>query len=279
MDNLISIYITTCNRAAKLPRAVRSAMEQSYKNIEILICDDASTDNTEEVIQELMKEDRRIKYFKNEQNMGACYSRNVCINNACGKYITGLDDDDAFTTERLKVFLNYWEDQYSFISANFYEVSGNISTIRYERSTDKIHSYKELLFDNIASNQIFTETHKLRSINGFDTRVKRLQDWDTWLRLAYNKGNFLSLKDSTYIMYHDHHSMESRVSQNSSFTTALTELGKRNKEIYGEKNHKILQYLIKYHANTLSLSEAVKWAFYQKNGHYLIKYLKNIFNW
>lgn len=275
MDSLITIYITTCNRADKLPRAVRSAMRQSYENIEILICDDASTDNTEDVVQELIKEDNRIKYYKNKKNMGACYSRNICIANANGKFITGLDDDDEFTTDRLNIFLKYWEKHYSFISANFHEVFPEGAVIRYKRSTPNFYSYKALLFDNIASNQIFTETEKLRSINGFDTRAKRLQDWDTWLRLAYNNGDFLCLSESTYIMHHDHLPMESRVSKNISFATALMELGERNKNIYGKRKYKMLQYLIKFHSNNLSLIEALKLSFFQKNKQILLKYLKN----
>ncbi|HHS9996570.1 TPA: glycosyltransferase family 2 protein, partial [Klebsiella pneumoniae] len=90
---LVSVYITTCNRLDKLKRAVRSVQEQTFENIEILICDDASTDGTEKYVQELIREDNRIRYFRNQTSKGACAARNLGIFNAKGQYITGLDDD------------------------------------------------------------------------------------------------------------------------------------------------------------------------------------------
>ncbi|MCE9814624.1 glycosyltransferase family 2 protein, partial [Raoultella ornithinolytica] len=118
----VSVYITTYNRCDRLFRAINSVIKQTYNDFEILVCDDASTDNTETMMTELVKHDNRVRYFRNSTNMGACYSRNVGINNATGKFITGLDDDDEFTDDRLNLFINKWDDKYSFLCANFFEV-------------------------------------------------------------------------------------------------------------------------------------------------------------
>lgn len=270
----VSVYITTYNRCDRLFRAINSVIKQTYNDFEILVCDDASTDNTETMMTELVKHDNRVRYFRNSTNMGACYSRNVGINNATGKFITGLDDDDEFTDDRLNLFINKWDDKYSFLCANFFEVYPDKKFKHYIDSQERAYNHRNLLYKNIASNQIFTTTEKLRSINGFDKDVKRLQDWDTWLRLAYKHGDFLRLSDATYLMHHDHIINDIRVSTSYSFTNALRELGIRNRSIYGKDEYKCLQYLLSYYDRKLSFIDSVKWGCYQKNVKNILRYFK-----
>ncbi|MCP6324099.1 glycosyltransferase, partial [Klebsiella pneumoniae] len=77
-----------------------------YKNLEIIVVDDFSRDETSQYVKQKCNEDKRIIYVRNEKNMGACYSRNIAIQMAKGKYITGLDDDDYFLPERVLDFHN-----------------------------------------------------------------------------------------------------------------------------------------------------------------------------
>lgn len=99
IDELISIYIPTHNRIELLKKAINSVLEQTYTNWELIVVNDASTDNTEEYLKKISSSDSRIRYFTNETPKGACYSRNIAIKNSSGKYITGLDDDDVFTKD------------------------------------------------------------------------------------------------------------------------------------------------------------------------------------
>ncbi|WP_137468966.1 glycosyltransferase family 2 protein, partial [Escherichia coli] len=87
----VSIYISTYNRVNKLKRAIFSVLKQDYTNIEIIVCDDASNDGTEEFMNDLVKFDNRVLYIRNTSNLGACATRNNAINVATGKFITGLD--------------------------------------------------------------------------------------------------------------------------------------------------------------------------------------------
>lgn len=274
MSDKISVYITTHNREKKIIRAVNSVLNQTYQNFEILICDDASTDNTTQVVSALMAKDNRIKYFKNTKNQGACFSRNVCINSATGKFITGLDDDDEFTYSRLETFLASWSNEYSFICSNFLEVYPDKKIKHYPVDDTITFTYRDLLFQNVASNQIFTTTKKIRSINGFDHKVRRLQDWDTWLRLSYAHGKFLRLKSSTYLMNHDHSAVESRVSKAYPFISALRDLGERNRDIYGDESFKCLMFLLKYYERKLSLWDSCRWMCYQKDIRNILRYFK-----
>lgn len=105
MDNnpLVSIIIPTYNRAKYIKKAIHSCLNQSYKNIEVLIIDDCSPDNTKEVIESI--KDDRIKYFKNEKNSWPCVSRNNGIKFSKGNYINFLDDDDELLPEKIELQL------------------------------------------------------------------------------------------------------------------------------------------------------------------------------
>jgi hypothetical protein len=146
---------------------------------------------------------------------------------------------------------------------------------RYIDNNDLIHykcnskdfvvlSYKDLLFDNTASNQIFTLTTRLQEIGGFDKRVKRLQDWDTWLRLSFKFGGFIRFNKATYIMHHDHLSGELRVSQNEKITKSLLDLVLRNKKIYSDDDFLFMNFIIDQKNNNASLYDSIYWTYKKK---------------
>jgi glycosyltransferase involved in cell wall biosynthesis len=88
----VSVIIITYNRADLLSRAINSVLFQDYQDFELLIIDDASTDNTSEIVRAF--NDNRIKYYLNEKNLGIAKSRNKGISLAVGEYIAMLDSDD-----------------------------------------------------------------------------------------------------------------------------------------------------------------------------------------
>lgn len=275
----VSVYISTHNRLERLKRAIRSVLSQDYENIELLICDDASIDGTQEYIMSLCREDSRVRYFRNNVNKGACATRNLGIFNASGYFITGLDDDDEFMPNRLSTFVSNWDDKYSFLSCDFYDCYNNIKRrSHYKRKNKELcYNYKDLLFDNIASNQVFTLTERMREINGFDVSVKRLQDWDTWLRLAHRFGIFKVLPEITYIMHHDHSPHEQRVSKTYPFALALNELSQRNLNLYNNDEKKFVDYLVSLENKKGKLLDSVIWSIKRKHAKYSIKYLQQFF--
>ena len=97
----VSVIITAYNQAHCFHGALRSVQSQSLKNIEIIIIDDCSLDNTTEVIETYMKEDNRIIYVKHESNDGKIKSRSDGVRIAKGKYITIIDGDDALSNENI----------------------------------------------------------------------------------------------------------------------------------------------------------------------------------
>ncbi|HDH7790640.1 TPA: glycosyltransferase, partial [Raoultella ornithinolytica] len=116
---LVTIYISTHNRLEKLKRAINSVLQQDYDNWELIVCDDASCDGTSDYMNDICIKDTRIRYLRNDVNKGACETRNLGIFNAKGTFITGLDDDDEFTNDRISFFVDNWNVKYSFLCCNF----------------------------------------------------------------------------------------------------------------------------------------------------------------
>ena len=99
---LISVTLPTYNRAYILPKAIDSVRAQTYTNWELIIVDDGSTDNTEEIINTYRRADPRIRYAKHETNKGLAASRNTGVRESRGSYIANLDSDDEWLPQKLE---------------------------------------------------------------------------------------------------------------------------------------------------------------------------------
>jgi glycosyltransferase involved in cell wall biosynthesis len=115
VDGLVSIIMPSWNTDKFIEESIQCVMDQTYKNWELLIVDDCSTDNTDEVVKPFL-EDSRVKYFKNEKNSGAALTRNRAMREAQGEWIAFLDSDDLWTKDKL-------EKQISFMNQNGYVLS------------------------------------------------------------------------------------------------------------------------------------------------------------
>ncbi|WP_068537032.1 glycosyltransferase family 2 protein [Paenibacillus glacialis] len=104
--NLVSIVMPTYNRETIIPGSIQSIQNQTYGNWELIIVDDGSTDQTEQLIQQYIETDNRIKYIKNERSKGPAGTRNTGITSAKGSYIAFLDSDDKWLEYHLKDSLN-----------------------------------------------------------------------------------------------------------------------------------------------------------------------------
>lgn len=201
---LVTIYIPTYNRLELLKRAVKSVQEQTYRNLEIIIVDDCSTDGTQDYLIQLAQQDQRIRYFFKEKNSGACVSRNIAIENATGEFITGLDDDDYFFRERIEKFILNKEllNYYSFIfSENYIEINGEYKFSDFYKLKPKIVKANDLLFSNIIGNQCFTKTKRMALYGKFSKNLTAWQDMDVWYRFLKLEKNHKAykIKNQTYV--------------------------------------------------------------------------------
>lgn len=201
---LVTVYIPTYNRIQLLQRAIDSVFNQDYENIEIIVVDDKSTDQTHEYLEKLAKENTRFKYFINTENAGACFSRNKAIFAANGEFITGLDDDDYFMSNHISSFLNKWQQidgKSEFIA--LYPNTYIKNSRGIHKSGTKILSCnaRDLICSNWIGNQIFTRTDSLKKINAFDKNLKAWQDLECWYSLlkTYNK-KAVSTEEHSYVV-------------------------------------------------------------------------------
>jgi glycosyltransferase involved in cell wall biosynthesis len=238
---LVSVYVITHNRAHLLPAAIDSVIAQSYENFEIIIVDDASTDDTSALCHALSRQHKNIKYFVNPTNKGANFSRNRALDQCRGKFVTGLDDDDCFLPERLQNFIAEWDDRYAFLCTDFIRDYGESTKLFY--GSGGVFEANRLLFFNHASNQIFTLRARLGSACRFNESLKRLQDWECWLRLAMTHGSFKRLRTATYVMNETHELQ--RVSSSLKYKEALTHFLACNPELFSDREKEIFtKYLI-----------------------------------
>lgn len=107
---LVSVIMPIYNGAAYMEESIRSVLSQSYKNLELLICNDASTDSTAEIIERLMGEDSRIKAIRNEVNSGIAISRNNLLDRIKGKYFITQDCDDNMLPGKVEKQVRYMEE-------------------------------------------------------------------------------------------------------------------------------------------------------------------------
>ncbi len=113
---LVSIGIPTYNRAHTLGKAVTSILNQNYDNIEIIISDNASTDNTEELCHEMMNAESRIKYIRHAENQGPYPNFEACRDAAHGKYFMWVASDDEMAPEVLHAYVNFMENNPDYVT-------------------------------------------------------------------------------------------------------------------------------------------------------------------
>jgi len=122
MNDLVSIIMPCFNTGKYIAGSIRSVLSQTYINWELLIVDDLSTDNTNEII--LSFNDVRIRYFKNDINRGAAFSRNKALSESRGRWIAFLDSDDLWVSDKLEKQIYFMEiNNYVFSYTNYTEIN------------------------------------------------------------------------------------------------------------------------------------------------------------
>lgn len=179
---LVTVYITNYNYDQYLEQAIQSVLDQNFQDIEILIIDDGSTDNSMEIIN-------RFEKLKNvfvilQKNRGLTVSNNVALKMARGKYFMRLDADDYLDPHCLEIMVSRMEKDkgLSLIFPDYYEVDENGEIINQVRRHD--FSKDVSLLDQPAHgacSMIRTET--LKEVGGYDESFDRQDGYDLWLKL------------------------------------------------------------------------------------------------
>jgi len=168
-DPIVSVIIPTYNRAHVLARAIQSVLNQTYQDFEIIVVDDGSTDNTEEVIKSF--NDPRIRYIRHEENKGAAAARNTGIKAAKGEFIAFQDSDDEWLPKKLEKQMEAFDNaspKVGVVYTGFWSIEGNVK--RYSLNKEIVHKEGDI--------------HCFKKAGMFDERLHRLIDWELWIRVS-----------------------------------------------------------------------------------------------
>ncbi len=191
MNYLVSIIIPVYNGENYLEEAINSALNQTYKNIEILVVDDGSTDNTKIIAQ---KFSNKIKYYK-KNNGGVASALNYGIKLMKGSYFSWLSHDDLYNEDKINYQVNLLR-KYNFniniVSNKADLIDDNNNIIRRRKSNDshKIISGDKFYRRNIKFNPsgigMLINKKLFTGISLFDTNYKYIQDYDLWQKFGLN---------------------------------------------------------------------------------------------
>lgn len=183
-NELVSIVIPCYNQAVYLPEAIQSVLEQTYTNWECIIVNDGSPDNTEQVANEWMQKDSRIKYVY-KPNGGLSSARNAGIEQSNGTYILPLDADDRINRQYISLALDAFtrDPQITLVYAEA-ELFGAMSGIWKLAA----YNFKTLLLKNVIYCSAIYKKSDWQKTGPYDENLKHgFEDWDFWIRLLYGE--------------------------------------------------------------------------------------------
>jgi glycosyltransferase involved in cell wall biosynthesis len=185
----ISVIIPAYNAQRTILETIQSVQQQTIKDLEIIVIDDGSTDQTLNVVKSI--KDSRIQIFA-YPNSGVSTARNRGILKANSEYISFIDADDLWTPDKLEKQLAALKSNpqanvaYSWIAIMLDKNIGQTSLFSGKKVTFKGNIYAQLLLDNFVGNgsNILARREAIISVEGFDPSLQTCEDWDLYLRLA-----------------------------------------------------------------------------------------------
>jgi len=278
----ISVVMAVYNSVNFIDEAIKSILNQTFEDFELIIIDDASTDGSISAINHFAKRDKRIKVIKNKNNLGVAESRNKGLKIARGKYIAITDSDDVCKKERLEVEYRYLEKNTDvFLVGSSFEYIDQ----RGNKKGKKIINLPQNKLDKRILNgyELLNATIMFR--NGFNYYYRRKftlsEDYDLFLRLISDKRRISILSKNLY---------EYRINPSSLMHTQSNKqklFAKKAREFYNERcynrkdsyesfNPSTILSLKEKHISGELLVKARELKFLFKNTHNMHKYRKEI---
>ena len=184
-NEIVSVIIPVYNAERYISNTIESVLNQTYRDIEIVLVDDCSNDNSKTIIEAYAKKNDGIIYHLQEENGGAAVARNTALNIASGRYVAFLDSDDLWLPDKLEKQLNLMQEKKAVISYTAYrqfsmEKVGNLVSVP-EQVT-----YKQLLKGNVIG--CLTVMLDKERLGNLKMKNARHEDYILWLDIL-KKGN------------------------------------------------------------------------------------------
>lgn len=222
---LVSIIMPTYNCGKFIAETIKTVIEQTYTNWELVIVDDCSKDDTEQVVSSF--EDARIRYYRLEQNSGAAVARTTAMKYADGEYMAFLDSDDLWKKDKLEKQLKFMKDnKYNFTCTAYEQVDEEGNKLGKIIKTKKKAGYNRILLDCPVGNS--TVMYNVAALGKFEVpNIRKRNDDALWLQM---------LKKEKYIYGMNDVLMEYRIRSNSISSNKL-DLVKYHWKLYREIEH------------------------------------------
>jgi glycosyltransferase involved in cell wall biosynthesis len=189
MNPKVSILMATWNRASIISRAIESVLEQSFRDWELIIADDGSTDNTPEVVNDWQKKEARIVYVRSVVNQGISKNYNQGLRVARGEYVAMIDDDDPWCdNDKLKKQVDFLDKNPEYVGCGggviVVDPSGRELYKYFKPESDK-EIRKYMLFSNPMANSTTVFRRKVgEKVRWYDETVRYSGDRDFWLKMG-----------------------------------------------------------------------------------------------
>lgn len=183
---MISVIMSTFNGSKTITDAINSILGQKYTNFEFIICDDASTDETQQILAKFAKMDPRIRVICNSQNQGLPRSLNRCIELANGEYVARMDDDDISLANRFskQVLFLQTHQNISFVGSSIliFDQDQIYGTQKYPEYPSVLDLFRGNQFAHPA---MLIRKSALQRIGNYseNENVYRIEDYDLWMRM------------------------------------------------------------------------------------------------
>jgi len=193
---MVSIILPTYNGARFLRESVRSILEQTYGNWELIIIDDSSTDETPEIIAGSVRLDSRIRTHRNQVNLRLPGALNVGMGLARGEFLTWTSDDNRYRPEALEVMASFLRDNAGvdvvYTGYSFMDDTGKITGYNSPAPPS------DLPYSNVVGPSFLYRSAVAKRIGGYDESLVLVEDYDFWLR-AFRLFQFKALRSDLYV--------------------------------------------------------------------------------
>ncbi len=226
IEPLVSIYIICFNHEKYVAQAIDSVLSQSYKNLELIVVDNNSTDGSRKIIESYRGKDNRINFCFLDENTYVSYASNFAIKQCQGEYICGLASDDYFEKEKIEVQLEYMQKNNFFNCFTWVNTVNDMNTRLVDSQLEKLFNQKYLP-STIKKHFIFQENvlcaatcllhHSIFDKYGYyDNRLLQSQDHEMWLRIIKNEDiNILPIKLTNYRIRDDGENLSINMNEKS----------------------------------------------------------------
>lgn len=185
MEELVSIITPVYNCEKIIEETIDSVKGQTYKNWEMLLVDDCSTDKSGEIIRQMAKKDSRIKYFRLNENLGAAVARNHALKQSTGRFVAYLDADDLWDKHKLEHQVKYMlENKYAFSCTDYEKIDEKGNSLNKIVKIPKKVDYNLFLRNTIIQTVgVMIDTKLTGKELLVMPNIRRRQDAATWCQL------------------------------------------------------------------------------------------------